>query len=312
MTEKIDRRRFIQQGTAIVTGSIVAGTLDPAPAEATPPKKVDISVVQGTDYFKSTKEAVKLLGGIKRFVPPKAKVALLANPQRNNPGAFTSPRVLAAVIEMCRKAGATEVNCISWLPLENWQSTGLKSAVDEQGAKLKITDLKNEELFTPQAVAKGKQLKEARIIKSLFDHDVLINVPVCKDHAGNKFTGTLKNMMGLNSPKNNRSFHKKDWATNPDSIRFLDQCIADLNLVLKPVLNVVDATEFIITNGPFGPGKLHKPDRVIAGVDRVAIDAYCCTLWGLKAKDIHTITMAHQLGLGEIDLKKVTIREANA
>ena len=146
-------------------------------------------------------------------------------------------------------------------------------------------------------------------IRSVADNDLFIDLPITKDHAGNKFTGTLKNLMGLNSPKNNRGFHKPNWKTDINDIRHLDQCIADLNTIIKPALCIVDATEFIITNGPFGPGKLHKPQKVVAGTDRVAIDSYCCTLWGLEAKDIITITSAYKHHLGEIDLKKLKIKE---
>jgi uncharacterized protein (DUF362 family) len=74
----------------------------------------------------------------------------------------------------------------------------------------------------------------------------------------------------------------------------------------------VDATEIIITNGPFGPGEILTPRKVIAGTDRVAMDAYCCTLWGLDPKQIHTIVLAHKHGIGEIDPKKVKIKEFKA
>lgn len=303
MAEQINRRTFFRQTAAIGVGSLVTRNLVGAGL------KPDISVVAGDDYFKNTLKAVEQLGGMEKFVKKGARIALLANPQRNNPGAYTSPQVLKAVIHMCKTAGAGEVNCISWLPEKNWESTGLKKVIEEEGAHLVITNLRDESRFRPVKVTKGKKLKEARLLNTLFENDAFITVPICKDHAGNKFTGTLKNMMGINSPGNNRTFHKKDWITNPDSVRFLDQCIADLNLALKPVLCVVDATEFIISNGPFGPGKLHFPRKVVAGVDRVAIDAYCCTLWGLTGTDIHMITMAHESGLGEINLKKVTIKE---
>ena len=103
--------------------------------------------------------------------------------------------------------------------------------------------------------------------------------------------------------------HKEDWDTNIESIKFLDQCIADLNTVIKPDLCIVDSTEFIITNGPFGPGKLHKPQKVVAGTDRVALDSYCCTLWGLDPQDVFAIEMAAEHGLGEMNLKKATIKE---
>jgi uncharacterized protein (DUF362 family) len=71
----------------------------------------------------------------------------------------------------------------------------------------------------------------------------------------------------------------------------------------------VDATEFITTNGPFGPGNIIKPQKVVVGVDRVAIDAYCTTLWGMKPEDIIMINKGYEHKLGEIDLKKKKIKE---
>jgi uncharacterized protein (DUF362 family) len=137
-------------------------------------------------------------------------------------------------------------------------------------------------------------------------------MPITKDHAGNKFTGTMKNLMGLNSPVSNRTFHRPNWKTDPDDVAHLEQSIVDLNKAVKPVLNIVDATEFIVTNGPFGPGEIIKPGKVVAGTDRVAVDAYCASLWGLKAEDIVQIKRAAEQGLGVMDLRKVVVREAAA
>jgi uncharacterized protein (DUF362 family) len=210
---------------------------------------------------------------------------------------------------MCKEAGAEEVACISWLPGQNWRATGLAKVVREGGAKLTVVDYEDESLFTPIPVPMGVGLKEARVMRELSNYDVLIDMPITKDHVGNKFTGTLKNLMGLNSPQSNQTFHKEDWETNIDSITHLDQCVADLNTVIAPDLCVVDATELLITNGPFGPGKIHKPRKIIAGTDRVAIDSYCCTLWGLEAKDIIAINKAFEHGVGEMDLAKIDVKE---
>lgn len=306
MAKTISRRSFIKESAAVGVGSLLGGSF--LFAEDT----VDISVAKGEDYFENTLKAVEQLGGMKQFVPKNARVAILANPQRNNPGAYTKPQVLAAALRMCKKAGAKEIACISWLPMTNWENTGLKKVVDDEGANLVIVNLKDESLFKPVPVPKGKALKEARIMKEFFKYDLLIDIPITKDHAGNKFTGTMKNLMGLNSPQNNRTnFHKPNWKTDIDDIRHLDQCIADLNTVITPALCIVDAAEFITTNGPFGPGKLLKPQKVVAGTDRVAIDAYCCTLWGLEPQNIFTITLAHEHGLGQMNLKKVKIKEKN-
>jgi uncharacterized protein (DUF362 family) len=311
MPEKMTRREFIKTSAAVGASSLVGmSVLSSCGRRAS--ASADMVVVKGEDYFQSTIEAVESLGGMGRFVPGGSRVAVLANPQRNNPGAYTKPEIVRAAIRMCWEAGADEVSCLSWQPETNWESTGIKTVIEAERANLVICDLRDETLFRPVPVPKGIALKEARIMERFFDCDIFIDLPITKDHAGNRFTGTMKNLMGLNSPLNNRKFHKEGWKTDIDAITHLDQCIADLNTVVSPHLCIVDATELITTNGPFGPGELIKPRKVVAGTDRVAIDAYCCTLWGLEGKDIIHITRAHEHELGEIDLEKVRIVEIEA
>jgi uncharacterized protein (DUF362 family) len=119
----------------------------------------------------------------------------------------------------------------------------------------------------------------------------------------------MKNLMALNFAQVNRTFHSGDFKTKPDDINRLDQCIADLNLAVTPALCIVDATEIITTNGPFGPGELARPRKIVAGVDRVAVDSYCASLRNLKGGDILMIRKGYEHGLGEIDLKKVRLQE---
>lgn len=315
MTARMARREFFEKsfklGFSVAVGSSLhhfLGSSHPALAE----EKIDIAIASGSDYFKNTVKAVELLGGMEKFVPKNSKVAILPNTQSRHPGTFTKPEIVRAVLQMCKSAGAAEVNCLSWLARKNWEDTGLVQAVEGEGANLKLIEMNDESLFRPVPIPKGKVLKEAKIMNEYYANDVLIDMPVTKDHAGNKFTGTMKNLMALNFRVSNRTFHREDWKTNISSIEYLDQCIADLNTVIKPTLCIVDATEFITTNGPMGPGELIKPQKVVAGVDRVAVDAYCCTLWGLEAKDIFMINKGYEHGLGEIDLKKVKIKEAKA
>jgi uncharacterized protein (DUF362 family) len=72
----------------------------------------------------------------------------------------------------------------------------------------------------------------------------------------------------------------------------------------------VDATEIIRTNGPMGPGELVKPQKIVAGTDRVAIDAFCAKLQGLDPAEIVAIRKAGERKLGQSDLAKVKILEA--
>jgi len=325
MSSNVSRRSFIKQSAVVGASSFIgAGMLScqggedqPATGEAASatsrgPRSNAISVVTGDRYFDNTILAVDQIGGMGQFVSEGSRVAVLANPQRNNPGAFTRPAVVAAVVSMCREAGAERVSCLSWQPEQNWENTGIAEAISKEGGELVIADRRDESLFNPVPIPSGVALEEARLMAELDNYDVLIDVPITKDHAGNKFTGTLKNFMGLNSPESNQLFHQENWTTDIGAITHLEQCIADLNTVITPDLCVVDATEFITTGGPFGPGDLLRPQKIVAGTDRVAIDAYCCTLWGLAPHDIIAIAKAFEHGLGEMDLSKVQISEVQA
>jgi len=315
MKRQLSRRAFIKSsanvGAATLVGGHLLGTISCHPGgESGQKPSADTSIVAavtGEDRYAQTVKAIEVLGGMKCFVSGGDRVCILPNTQRNNPGAFTNPDIVRAVIDLCAQAGSERVDCLSWLPRESWESTGLAQAAKGAGANLKLVDGKDESLFRAVAVPRGKILKEACLMELFFEYDVFINIPITKDHAGNKFTGTMKNLMGLNSPRSNRTFHTGNFKN--DNIEHLDQCIADLNTVVAPTLCVVDATEFIITNGPFGPGKLHHPEKVVAGQDRVAIDAYCASLWDLAPKEIVMIAAGHEHGLGEIDLSRKDLRE---
>jgi uncharacterized protein (DUF362 family) len=315
MGKTIERREFLKTGlkagwTAAVGGPLLH-RLILKPLGAQVKDFPDLAVVSGDDYGQNAAKAVELLGGMGRFVHRNSRVLILANAQSSHPGTHTNSQVVRTVIRLCKKAGAKEVNLVSWLALKNWESTGLSQAAAEEGAGLKLID-RDEANFKPVPIPAGKALKEARILNVFYDHDVFINMPITKDHAGNKFTGTMKNLMGLNSPTTNRTFHKENWQTDAGAIAHLDQSIADLNTAVKPTLNIVDATEFITTNGPFGPGEIIRPRKVVVGVDRVAIDAYCASLWGLRGSDIIMIQRGREHNLGQLDLKKVKIKEMSA
>jgi len=205
MARRISRRTFLKRSAALSASSILGvSVLSRCSRISRPP--ADITVVKGADYFVNTVKAVEHLGGMGRFVQTGSRVAVLANPQRNNPGAYTKPEIVRAVIRMCGQAGAGAVSCLSWQPEQNWENTGIKSVVEEEGASLIIVDRKDETLFEPVPVPGGVSLEEARIMKPLFDCDVLIDVPITKDHAGNRFTGTMKNLMGLNRSFRDRAF----------------------------------------------------------------------------------------------------------
>jgi uncharacterized protein (DUF362 family) len=313
MAKKLGRREFLNRsatiGLSAVLGKTLVSGLTGGPSFAAAADKVDIAVVSGTDYGAMTAKAVELIGGIGKFIRPNSRILLIPNVQSKNPGTYTKPEIFRSVIRMCREAGAKEIACLSYLTPQHWEGAGLDKIVREENITLKL--IPREDIhYRPVPIPGAGALPEARIMTEFFNYDAFINMPVTKDHAGNKFTGTLKNLMALNSPSLNRSaFHKLNWKTDPNDIAHLDACIVDLNLALQPALNIVDATEIITTNGPMGPGDLIKPMKVIAGLDRVAVDAFCAGILGLKSEEIGTIRLAYLKKIGEIDLKKLAVKE---
>jgi uncharacterized protein (DUF362 family) len=130
-------------------------------------------------------------------------------------------------------------------------------------------------------------------------------MPIFKDHIGSRFTGSLKNYMGASHPEDNRAFHP---TFEGEDLLHMEQCIADLNTVVRtPDLIVADAMTILTSKGPFGPGDIASPRQVVAGTDRVAIDAYGATLLDLDGREVTMIRKAADHGLGTIDLGAVKI-----
>jgi uncharacterized protein (DUF362 family) len=312
MSRKIGRREFLGRGAKAGLAAALAGdflTKVPGGLWAAPAaKESDIAVAIGGDYGAAAVKAVEAAGGMARFINKGAKVFLLPNVQSKHPGTFTKPEIFRAVIKMCRESGATEVASLSLLTQQHWDGAGLSQVAREEGVVIKLIPAE-ETHYRTVPVPGARAFREAKVPHEFFNYDAYINMPVMKNHAGNRFTGTLKNHMGLNSRASNRFFHKPNWQTDPADIEHLEVCIVDLNTIFKPVLNIVDATEIITTNGPMGPGELLKPMKVVAGRDRVACDAYCASVLGLEPRDILSIRIAAERGLGEIDLNKIKVRE---
>ena len=137
--------------------------------------------------------------------------------------------------------------------------------------------------------------------------DVLISIPVAKHHAGVMYSGNMKGLMGASSSETNRGMHSPSGDYTYDEEEYLAQCIADLNLVRKPDLCIIDAIECGLNNGPAGPGETIRLNKIIAGKDPLATDVYAAKLMGFDPDDILTFQKAAELEIGEIDPGKLKL-----
>jgi uncharacterized protein (DUF362 family) len=309
---KINRRSFLKKSGLLGAGALVAGNIFSRPikamAQGSPPETTipDMVSVKGKDYFFSTLKAVEELGGMETFVKRGDRVGLLVNSPFKNLGAYVNPDITLAMVKMCNDAGAREIRYLKDPHKGYWEKSALAAKYSDAIKSLKYESGNHLKMDIPGGIS----LKDAKVSKDLLDCDVLINVSIAKHHDGVHYSGALKNMMGLCPFSTNSYFHwgtlKLGWYGDLDH---LSQCIADLNLVRKADLCISDATVFITENGPYGPGKLARPERVVASRNRVSLDGYCCRLLGRQPEEVLMIRKAAQHGMGEMSLEKLRVKE---
>ncbi len=296
MSGKITRRAFIKQGMYLAGG--VLGGMGLGPATTGAVAKPDIFVVKGTNYYHNTIKAVDGLGGINRIVSKGSRVGLLVNLSFLNIGAHVHPDMTVAIARMCFDAGAKDV-----ILIKSPHCGYYRRARSDKQAKDVIRQLKSPSGDYKTVPIKGAlALELADIMKDLLECDVFINTAIVKSHSATYITAALKNMMGSATFSTCSMFHLGDQY-------HLAQCIADINLIRRPDLCVMDATEVLATGGPRGPGLVKQLRKVFAGRDPVAVDTYATRLLGRDPKRILMLDYASRHGLGQKDLRKVRIRE---
>ena len=319
MGDKISRRTFLKAGLAAgagIYGLSCFGTLRRSPAIKRLKDhhlKPGIVVVHGNvtdaaDELATIKEMVRRalngLGGMDKLVTKGNRVIIKPNiawNQRLEFAANTNPGVVAALVELCREAGASQVKVMDHTcaanPETSYVSSGIADAARRAGAVVGYIDKGR---FRDFPIPDGRVLKTWQFYEEMAfagEVDVLINVPIAKQHGTSRLSMGLKNVFGMiggDRGSLHTDIHPK---------------IADLNKFVAIDLTVLDAFRILKNHGPTG-GRLDDVDnsperarRIIVSADPVAVDAYGATLFGIQPKDVGYIRESHEQGLGEIDYR---------
>ena len=305
MTSQVSRREFLRRSAAVGAGAALAATGLPLVSVGReldvhrPP--IDLAIVNGGSPARNCLAAVDALGGMSRFVKPGDRVVVKPNPVGSNPPEMainTHPAMVETVVRECLRVGAREVVALSNDDLHGFTANGIGPAVESAGGVLKA--LRRREEFRRILVPRGRILRWVEIAEDVLDADVFINMPIVKHHQGARVTLAMKNLMGVNWDR--AFFHQTD----------LQQTIAELATAVHHHLVILDANHVLLTNGPVGPGEVKVVNQVIAGVDPVAVDAYATRYFDLEPSTIGHIRLAHDLGVGEIDLSRLKLAEFDA
>ncbi len=259
-------------------------------------------VTHGGEPEALVRQALAALGGMSAFVASGSSVVIKPNIcvayHTYEYAATTNPWVVGTLVKMCFEAGAASVKVMDHpfggTDTEAYKISGIKEQVEAAGGEMvRMISYHYIETKIPAAVF----LTSSKIYDEILNAEVLINVPIAKQHSSSGLTLGMKNMMGA------------VWIRETLHNR-LHQSIADLNTLLKPQLTVLDAVRILTGNGPTGGSlsDVQQKDTVIASRDVVAVDSLATSLFGMKPEDLDYIRFATKMGIGRSDLQNLNIQ----
>ena len=141
----------------------------------------------------------------------------------------------------------------------------------------------------------GQYLKRVKLTRTLHRVDRMVYLCCPKTHHAAQFTGSLKLGMGFVT----------NWRRTLWHLHYLQEKIADLNLILNPDLILADMRRTFIAGGP-ATGELREPGLLLASCNRVAIDVEAIRIiqgfpghsLSQDAEAVTQIAQAVELGLG--------------
>ena len=262
-----------------------------------------LAVVHGPDPAAITRAAIEMLGGIASFVSSGYDVIIKPNICTDyHPPEYattTNPTVVGTLVSVCLEAGAKRVRVMDYpfggTAKSAYAISGIADAVEAAGGEMHVM---SHSKYTKVDIPQGRDIPSVYIYPDILEADLLINVPIAKDHGSTRLTLGAKNLMGVIMDRNMMHMN-------------LSQRIADLTSLVQPTLTVIDAVRILTANGPTGGdlGDVKQLDTVIASRDIVAADAYATTLFGLTGSDIGYIQACADMGLGSMDLSNIDLQE---
>ncbi len=259
------RRDFLKSAAGAASVSILGrGLLGSAQAAAT----TKVALVKTEDRLKGVAQAMKLLN----FPSPKGKKVLL-KPNFNTadpaPGSTHNDTLRQLILEM-KSRGASRITIG-----ESSGPPATKSVIEQKEIPALIqehdVDLINFEELPPEGWVHfnppGNHWQNGfDVAKPVVEAEYLLWTPCLKTHgAGGIFSMSIKLAVGTTHKSIRREMH----AARTTHMR---RMIAELHHAYTPHLIVMDGVDAFTDGGP-SKGKLVKAGVIIAGTDRVAVDA---------------------------------------
>ena len=273
------RREFLG-GTGAALGLLAVGSH--CATTATSDRRV--GVASGADVEAAVRRAVELAGGLPEVAGKTVFIKPNAVYPASIPGITTSPAVLQAVVKLVRERNPKSIvvgerSARGFSTAEALQTTGIGAAAMAGGADEVYAALSPIESPDEWQLLQPPHFEETWMpaggifaLRRLLESDVLISVPVLKDHRWAAYSMGMKIYIGAIGDSSRDILH---FNLGGDSDR-LARDIAILNQMFHPAMTIIDGWTAMINGGPQGMASdaiFTSPRLIVAGRDRLAVDA---------------------------------------
>lgn len=208
----------------------------------------------------------------------------------------TNPKVVGAVIDLCRREGAAEVIVAEgpghWRNVEFLVSeSGLGDVLKSRNVR--FVDLNHDEPVRRVNMGQLTGLEAIYLAKTIATADVVISLPKLKTHHWAGATLSLKNLFGTVPGI------CYGWPKNELHWRGIDNSIVDIALTRTPDLAIVDGIIGMEGDGPLMGDAKHL-GALIMGHDLLAVDATCCRLMKIDPDKLGYLVLGHAKRLGRL------------
>jgi uncharacterized protein (DUF362 family) len=303
----MNRRSFLKQASTLGGAAFLAPSLLRS-IDFSPSGTTHVAFVKTGDRAAGVARAIDLLG-LSKFGGKDFFIKPNFNSADATPGS-TSEETLAAIVKKLKTLGAGPMTIGDRSGMGNTQEVMEQKNVftlgKELGAKVVVFDQLKADDWEHLKATEGHWRQGFAIPKMVRQAGGIVQTCCLKTHRyGGHFTLSLKNSVGLAAktvPGNDYNF-MHELHSSPDQRRM----IAEINMAYKPDLIVLDGIQAFVNGGP-DQGKLVTSNVILAGTDRVAIDAVGVALlrhFGTTPEvsrspifDQEQIARAVQLGIG--------------
>jgi uncharacterized protein (DUF362 family) len=312
----LSRRNFLQAAAGTLSaGSLLYGCVRSPSVKIAKPNAAQIAGKRSGDSIVTIAKCQSydddILGMLKPFLKDAqlpdlhGKVALIKpNMIDVIPGhpICTDPVFIKIAAELAGYLGAKEI-IVAEGPGHN-RDTEFLLANSGHGQMIKklglrFVDLNLDDLEKVDNPEPFSKLDHIFFPKTVLAADAIISVPKLKTHHWARLTCSMKNLYGCIPGR------KYGWPKNVLHYQGIDNCILDINRLLKPAIQLVDAVVAMEGDGPI-MGTAKNSRFVMLGTDAAATDASCARIMGMKVENIPYIRVAGEV-IGNVEEARIKV-----